>query len=121
MPKDYALKKLHSKERIIICGCDAISGLLIHYLLDELFGRDEYTILHRFQQELEKKWHWVYDEDIEDDILVKQWFNTRIERILTTCWDWDRTIKAVKDADLKDTVRVYKFCDCVYINTELPF
>ena len=113
MPKDYALKKLHSKERIIICGCDAISGLLIHYLLDELFGSDEYTILHRFQQELEKKWHWAYDEDIEDDILVKQWFNT--------CWDWDRTIKAVKDADLKDTVRVYKFCDCVYINTELPF
>ena len=40
MPKDYALRKLHSKEeKIIFCGCDAISGLLMHYLLDELFGR----------------------------------------------------------------------------------
>lgn len=43
MPKDYALRKLHSKEeKVIFCGCDAISGLLIHYLLDELFGRGEY-------------------------------------------------------------------------------
>ena len=49
MPKDYALRKLHSKEeKVIFCGCDAISGLLIHYLLDELFGRGEYKILHRY-------------------------------------------------------------------------
>jgi hypothetical protein len=49
MPKDYALRKLHSKEeKVIFCGCDAISGLLIHYLLDELFGRGEYKILHHY-------------------------------------------------------------------------
>lgn len=49
MPKDYALRKLHSKEeKIIFCGCDAISGLLMHYLLDELFGRGEYKILHHY-------------------------------------------------------------------------
>lgn len=50
MAKDYALRKLYSKEKVIFCGCDAISGLLIHYLLDELFGRNEYLILHRFQK-----------------------------------------------------------------------
>lgn len=121
MAKDYALKKLHSKERIIICGCDAISGLLIHYLLDELFGRDEYVILHRFQQELQKDWDWIYDEDIDDDIVIKQWFTNRLERIITTCWDWERTVKAINDANINDSVRLYKFCDYAYINTELPF
>lgn len=120
MAKECALKKLHSKERVIICGCDAISGLLIHYLLDELFGRDEYTILHRFQQELQKNWDWIYDDDIDDDIIIKQWFNTRIERILTTCWDWERTMKAIEEAQIEE-VRLYKFCDCQYINKTLPF
>lgn len=121
MAKDYALKKLHSKERIIICGCDAISGLLIHYLLDELFGRDEYIILHRFQQELEEEYEWTLDEPIADSLIIKEWFNNRNERIITTCWDWDRTMKAINNAKLEDTVRLYKFCDYAYINNELPF
>lgn len=61
MPKDYALRKLHSKEeKVIFCGCDAISGLLIHYLLDELFGRDEYKILHRY--DLQQDWEWTTRE-----------------------------------------------------------
>ena len=56
MPKDYALRKLHSKEeKIIFCGCDAISGLLMHYLLDELFGRGEYKILHHYDLRLQKE------------------------------------------------------------------
>lgn len=121
MAKDYALKKLHSKEKIIICGCDAISGLLIHYLLDELFGRDEYIILHRFQQELEEEYEWTLDEPISDSFIIKKWFNHCKERIITTCWDWDKTVKAIEDAKLKDTVRLYKFCDYAYINNELPF
>lgn len=60
MPKDYALRKLHSKEeKVIFCGCDAISGLLIHYLLDELFGRGEYKILHRYDLQLQQDWKWT--------------------------------------------------------------
>lgn len=39
MPKDYAL-----------------SGLLMHYLLDELFGRGEYKILHHYDLRLQKEW-----------------------------------------------------------------
>ena len=121
MAKEYALKNLYSKERIIICGCDAISGLLIHYLLDELFGRGEYAILLRFHQELEKEWEWTLDEPIPDDVLINNWFNHRPERIITTCWDWDRTMNAIREAKLKDTVRLYKFCDYAYISKDLPF
>lgn len=120
MAKEYALKKLYSKERIIICGCDAISGLLIHYLLDELFGRNEYKIVHRFQQELESEWDWIIDEPISDSLIIKEWFNHCKERILTTCWDWDRTLKAIKESQIEE-VRLYKFCDYQYINNILPF
>ena len=121
MAKEYALKKLYSKERIIICGCDAISGLLIHYLLDELFGRNEYIILHSFRFELEKEWEWTLDDPIPDSFIIKEWFNNREERILTTCWDWERTIEAINEAKLKDVVRLYKFCDYAYISKDLPF
>lgn len=69
MPKDYALRKLHSKEKVIFCGCDAISGLLIHYLLDELFGRNEYKILHRYDLQLQEEWKWILDDLIR--ILLK--------------------------------------------------
>lgn len=62
MPKDYALRKLYSKEKVIICGCDAISGLLIHHQLDELFGRCEYKILHQYDLQLQKDWEWNTDE-----------------------------------------------------------
>lgn len=87
MPKDYALRKLHSKEeKIIFCGCDAISGLLIHYLLDELFGRGEYKILHHYDLRLQKEWEWTIDEPIPDKDIIKEWFLCEPERIITTCW-----------------------------------
>lgn len=92
MPKDYALRKLHSKEeKVIFCGCDAISGLLIHYLLDELFGRGE--ILHRYDLQLQQDWEWTIDEPDKD--IIKEWFFKEPERIITTCWDYERTLKAV--------------------------
>lgn len=119
MAKDYALRKLYSKEKVIFCGCDAISGLLIHYLLDELFGRNEYLILHRFQKELEEKWQWTIDDDIPDKTILEEWFNNRNERIITTCWDYERTLKAVEDAQISN-VRVYEFCKYKHI-TDLPF
>lgn len=76
MPKDYALRKLYSK--VIICGCDAISGLLI------------------------------LDEPIPDKDIIKEWFFEEPER--TTCWDYERTLKAVYDARITN-VRIYKFCE----------
>lgn len=91
MPKDYALRKLHSKEeKIIFCGCDAISGLLMHYLLDE---------------------------PIPDKDIIKEWFFCEPERIITTCWDYERTLKAVEDAQISS---VYEFCKYKHI-TDLPF
>lgn len=120
MPKEYALRKLHSKDKCIFCGCDGISGLLIHYLLDELVGRDEYLILHRFLIHLEDEWEWTLDEYIPDKDIIKEWFSNRSERIITTCWDYERTIQAVKDAGIKN-VRIYKFCEYTYIEEELPF
>ena len=119
MLKDYALRKLHSKEKCIFCGCDAISGLLIHYLLDELFGRGEYKILHRYELQLQDAWEWTIDEPIPDKDIIKTWFYEEPERIITTCWDYERTIKAIESAQITD-VRVYKFCDYVHIK-ELPF
>ena len=32
MPKDYALRKLHSKEKIIFCGCDAIEVSIRYFI-----------------------------------------------------------------------------------------
>lgn len=120
MPKDYALRKLHSKEeKIIFCGCDAISGLLMHYLLDELFGRGEYKILHHYDLRLQKEWEWTIDEPIPDKDIIKEWFFCEPERIITTCWDYERTLKAVEDAQISD-VRVYEFCKYKHI-TDLPF
>lgn len=120
MPKDYALRKLHSKEeKIIFCGCDAISGLLMHYLLDELFGRCEYKILHQYDLQLQKDWEWNTDEPIPDKDIIKEWFFEEPERIITTCWDYERTLKAVYDARITN-VRIYKFCEYKYI-TDLPF
>lgn len=120
MPKDYALRKLHSKEeKVIFCGCDAISGLLIHYLLDELFGRGEYKILHRYDLQLQQDWEWNTDEPIPDKDIIKEWFFKEPERIITTCWDYERTLKAVEDAQINN-VRVYEFCKYKHI-TDLPF
>lgn len=120
MPKDYALRKLHSKEeKIIFCGCDAISGLLMHYLLDELFGRGEYKILHRYDLRLQQEWEWTIDEPIPDKDIIKEWFFKEPERIITTCWDYERTLKAVEDAQITN-VRVYEFCKYKHI-TDLPF
>lgn len=85
MPKDYALRKLYSK--VIICGCDAISGLLIHHQLDELFGRCEYKILHQYDLQLQKDWEWNTDEPIPDKDIIKEWFFEEPERIITTCWE----------------------------------
>lgn len=110
MPKDYALRKLYSKEKVIICGCDAISGLLIHHQLDELFGRCEYKILHQYDLQLQKDWEWNTDEPIPDKDIIKEWFFEEPERIITTCWDYERTLKAVYDARITN-VRIYKFCE----------
>ena len=119
MAKDYALRKLYSKEKVIFCGCDAISGLLIHYLLDELFGRDEYIILHHLDLKLQDEWEWNTDEPIADKEILNEWFTNRTERIITTCWSYERTLTAVEDAHITN-VRVYEFCKYNYI-TDLPF
>lgn len=119
MAKDYAIRKLHSKEKVIFCGADAISGLLLHYLLDELFGRNEYIILHHYDLQLQKEWKWNIEDPISDAAIIKEWFNTRPERIITTCWDYERTLKAVEDAHITD-VRVYEFCLYKHV-TDLPF
>lgn len=121
MAKEYALKKLYSTEKIIICGCDSISELLIHYLLDELFGRNEYITLDELQQKLELEWDWIVDDPISDSLIIKEWFNNCEERILTTCWDWERTLKAIDDAKIEDSIRLYKFCEKAYVNNMLPF
>lgn len=115
------LTALHNckEEKIIFCGCDAISGLLMHYLLDELFGRGEYKILHHYVLRLQKEWEWTIDEPIPDKDIIKEWFFCEPERIITTCWDYERTLKAVYDARITN-VCIYKFCEYKYI-TDLPF
>ena len=42
-----------------------------------------------------------------------------LQRIITTCWDYERTLKAVEDAQISN-VRVYEFCKYKHI-TDLPF
>lgn len=112
-------RTLHSEEKIIICGCDTISGLLIHYLLDKLFGRSEYKILHHYNLQLQKDWEWTIDKPIPDKDIIKEWFFKEPESIITTYWDYKRTLKAVEDAQITN-VRIYNFCEYKYI-TDLPF
>ena len=120
MSLEYAVNKINSMDdKIIICGCDAFSGLVIHYVLDQLFGREGYMLVHHFQKELEDELQWGADEPIPDKYILGAWEKYNKTRILTTCWDYERTLEALKDSGIQTGIRVYKFCDVNYPPT--PF
>lgn len=117
---EYAVNKIADmNDKIIICSCDAFSGLLIHYTLDQLIGREGYQLVHHFQKELEDEWQWADGEPINDKAILQEWEQRNKTRILTTCWSYERTLEALKGSGIQTGIRVYKFCDVNYPPT--PF
>lgn len=90
------LEELKTKtDKIIICNCDAFSGILIHKQLIDLFGKGCFKTIHSLMV--------THPEASCEDLAVNAMHLP--EFIITTCWD-ERSTKILFEGY---NIRIYSF------------
>ena len=117
------LDKIKEKNcRVIVTNVDGISGYFFKSIIFNILGEEsywkDYSLVHSLYTKFQ---HYIGGtlEEIPDSEIIKFWMQQTNYLIISTCWDYERTIKAVKDAQVSN-VRIYEFCRSTTI-TDFPF
>ena len=121
------LDKIKEKNcRVIVCNVDGISGYffkaLILEVLEKKFYWEYYSLIHSLYKDYQQYIGGTLEEsEIPDSEMIKFWIQNTKYPIISTCWDYERTIKAVKEAKLDTTIRIYDWMPKTEVNESLPF
>lgn len=121
------LDKIRLKNcRIVISSVDGISGYFFRSIILDILGYNafwnDYSVMHSLYKEYQQFIEGTIEEnEIPDSKMIKFWIQNTNYPIISTCWNYERTIKAVKEAQLDTTIRVYDWMPKTEINESLPF
>lgn len=121
------LTKIQEKNcRVIVSNVDGISGYFFASMMLNLLGTEsywkDYSLIHAlygvYQQYIGGT---IEESEIPDSEMIRFWIQNTHYPIISTCWDYERTIKAVKEANLDTTIRIYDWMPNTEVNESLPF
>lgn len=121
------LTKIQEKNcRVIVSNVDGISGYFFASMMLNLLGTEsywkDYSLIHALYREYQQYIGGTIEEsEIPDSEMIKFWIQNTHYPIISTCWDYERTIKAVKEANLDTTIRIYDWMPKTEVNESLPF
>lgn len=83
----------------------------------------DYSVMHSLYKEYQLNYlnATIEEAEIPDSEMIKFWIQETNYPIISTCWDYERTVKAVKEAKLDTTIRIYDWMPKTEINDSLPF
>lgn len=111
--------------RVIVSNVDGISGYFFTSVMLNILGVESYWMDYSLIHSLYKNYQWhiggtLEESEIPDSEMIKFWIQETNYPIISTCWDYERTVKAVKEAKLDTTIRIYDWMPKTEIST-LPF
>lgn len=121
------LAKIQEKNcRVIVSNVDGISGYFFASMMLNILGFEsywkDYSLIHALYKEYQQHIGGTLEEsEIPDSEMIKFWIQNTNYPIISTCWDYERTIKAVKEAKLDTTIRIYDWMPKTEVNESLPF
>lgn len=121
------LTKIQEKNcRVIVSNVDGISGYFFASMMLNLLGVEsywkDYSLIHSLYKDYQRYIGGTLEEsEIPDSEMIKFWIQNTNYPIISTCWDYERTIKAVKEAKPDATIRIYDWMPKTEVNDSLPF
>lgn len=121
------LDKIREKNcRVVVSNVDGISGYFFKPVMLNILGVEsywkDYSLIHALYIDYQRYIGGILEEsEIPDSEMIKFWIQETNYPIISTCWNYERTIKAVKEAKLDVTIRVYDWMPKTEINDSLPF
>lgn len=121
------LAKIQEKNcRVIVSNVDGISGYFFKSIIFNVLGVEsyweDYSLIHSLYKDYQRYIGGTLEEsEIPDSEMIKFWIQETNYPIISTCWDYERTVKAVKEAKLDTTIRIYDWMPKTEVNDSLPF